>query len=71
MQLYAFVDGAGVRNRGSGQGGGRLTSAGAGIRATIGERFRIAVEAAVPLNEDRFDSGDRTPRLRLLFGTDF
>ncbi|MBC2777837.1 ShlB/FhaC/HecB family hemolysin secretion/activation protein [Parasphingopyxis marina] len=71
LQIYGFVDGAGVRNRGAGLGGGRLVSAGAGARATIADRFRLAVEAAAPLNEDRFDSGDRSPRVRLVLGADF
>lgn len=71
VQLYAFADGAGVRNLGDGGGGGRLASAGGGTRIRLGDGIRVEAEAGVPLNQDRFDSGDRSPRLRVVVGADF
>lgn len=71
LQFYTFFDAAGVRNLGDGGGGGRLTSAGGGARARIADTIHIGVEAALPLNADRFDSGDRSPRLRFVLGADF
>jgi len=71
IQLYGFIDGAGVRNRGNGVGGGRLASAGGGARFRILDRFNLDVEAAAPLTGERFDSGDRSPRLRFVLGTRF
>lgn len=71
VQLYAFADGAGVRNLEDGGGGGRLASAGGGTRIRLGDNVSVGAEAGVPLNEDRFDSGDRSPRVRLVVGADF
>ncbi|MGP1354262.1 MAG: ShlB/FhaC/HecB family hemolysin secretion/activation protein [Parasphingopyxis sp.] len=71
IQFYGFFDAAGVRNLGNGGGGGRLTSAGAGLRAYMADSIRIGLEAGFPLNTDRFDSGDRSPRLRFSIGADF
>ena len=70
MQVYGFIDGAAVRNLGDGNGGGRLASAGAGIRVSVGN-VEIGVEGAMPINADRFESGDRSPRFRLVVGTSF
>jgi hemolysin activation/secretion protein len=63
-QLYGFVDGGMVDNLGQGIGGGSLASTGGGARLGTG-RFDWLVEVAVPLNADRFDTGDRNPRLSL------
>ena len=61
-QLYLFADGGVVTNLRNGYGGGRLASAGAGIR--IGHSvFDGGLEVAFPLNEDRFDTRNRAPRL--------
>ena len=65
IELYAFADAATVSNQGGGFGGGELYSAGGGIRARLADKLRLGLEAGVPLNTDRFDSGDRSPRLRL------
>jgi hemolysin activation/secretion protein len=63
--LYAFVDGGVVSNLGpAGRGGGSLASTGAGLRLGLG-RFEAMAELAVPLNADRFDTGDRRPRINL------
>ena len=61
-QVFTFVDGGVVRNLRGGDGGGALASAGAGLRGgTIG--FDWLVELGVPLSADRFDTGDRRPRV--------
>lgn len=64
VQLYAFADGGVVRNFDQGFGGGRLYSGGGGVRARLG-KFGLGFETAFPLNSDRFDSGDRSPRLNM------
>ena len=71
IQLYSFLDGAGVRNLGDGGGGGQLASAGGGVRIRIADSISTGLEAGVPLNEDRFDSDDRSPRVRVTLGADF
>ncbi|MGP7794450.1 ShlB/FhaC/HecB family hemolysin secretion/activation protein [Sphingomonas sp. CLY1604] len=63
-QVYGFVDGGVVRNLRDGFGGGSLASSGVGLRAGTG-RIDGMVEVALPLNSDRFDTGDRTPRISL------
>lgn len=60
-QLFGFVDGGTVGNLRDGVGGGTLYSSGAGARIGTG-RIDWLVELAVPLNADRFDTGDRRPR---------
>jgi hemolysin activation/secretion protein len=71
IQFYGFGDAAAVRNNRNGVGGGRLYSAGGGVRVRLTSNFRLSAEAAVPLNQDRFDSGDRSSRLRFSLGFDF
>ncbi|MFS0736298.1 ShlB/FhaC/HecB family hemolysin secretion/activation protein [Sphingomonas sp. 1P06PA] len=61
LQLYGFVDGGYVDNLRNGFGGGSLLSSGAGVRLGW-KRIDLGFEMAVPLNADRFDSRDRTPR---------
>jgi hemolysin activation/secretion protein len=69
--VYAFVDGGAVSNRGPlGRDGGTLASAGAGVRFGIG-RFDAMAEAALPLNADRLDTGDRRPRFNLRISRSF
>lgn len=69
--LYGFVDGGVARNRGPlGRGGGSLASTGAGVRLGLG-RFDTMAEIAVPLNADRFDTGDRRPRINLRLSRSF
>ena len=62
LQFYGFGDGGAVGNRRGGGGGGTLGSAGAGLRGGAG-RIDALVELAFPIGEDRFDTGDRKPRL--------
>ncbi len=70
LQLYGFVDGGHISNIGTGFGDGSLMSAGGGLRAQLG-KFDLGVEAAAPVNEDRFESGDRSPRVNVQVGIRF
>lgn len=70
FQLYAFVDGGYVSNIGTGFGDGSLLSAGGGLRTQIG-RFDIGIEAAAPVGNDRFESGDRSPKINVQVGLRF
>lgn len=63
-QIYGFADGGIVGNLRGGDGGGSLFSAGGGVRAGKGPAD-LGLEIAAPLNADRFDTGDRSPRLNL------
>ncbi|MBW6526386.1 ShlB/FhaC/HecB family hemolysin secretion/activation protein [Sphingomonas sp. RHCKR7] len=63
-QGYAFVDGGHVGNLRDGFGGGTLASTGLGVRGGTG-RLDGMVEVAFPLNADRFDTGNRRPRISL------
>lgn len=65
LQLYAFADGGTVSNLGSGLGGGTLASSGAGLRTDITRDLDLDFEVAVPLTEERYDTGDNSPRLNL------
>ena len=69
-QIYGFVDGGVVGNLRDGVGGGTLASTGVGLRAGTG-RLDGMVEVAWPLNEDRFDTRDRRPRLSLRLSRSF
>lgn len=62
VQLYASVDGGHVANLRGGRGGGSLLSTAAGVRAGLG-KFSGTVEIGLPLNKDRFDTGNRHPRI--------
>lgn len=62
VQLYGFVDGGTVTNLRGGTGGGSLFSGGGGVRfGLIG--LDAMVEAALPINADRFDTRDKRPRI--------
>lgn len=71
VQLYAFADGGTVSNLQSGMGGGTLASSGAGLRTDITRHLDLDFEVAVPLTEDRYDTGDNTPRLNLRVSQSF
>lgn len=62
LQVFAFADAGAAWNLNDGIGGGTLSSAGGGVRWGLG-RFDLAVEAAQPLNAERFSTGRRNPRL--------
>jgi hemolysin activation/secretion protein len=70
FQLYAFVDGGYVSNIGTGFGDGSLASAGGGLRSQIGN-IDVGVEAAAPMNTDRFESGDQSPKINVQVGLRF
>lgn len=71
MQLYAFADGGTVSNLQGGLGGGTLASSGAGLRADITRDLGLDFEVAVPLTEDRYDTGDNTPRINVRVSQSF
>lgn len=68
--LYGFVDGGYVDNLRDGVGGGTLASAGGGFRLGVG-RMDVGAEIAVPLNADRFDTHDRSPRFSFRLARSF
>ena len=70
-QLFVFADGGRVANRSGGFGGGSLFSTGGGVRAELVRRVDAAVEIAVPLSGDRYDTGDSHPRVRFSLSTSF
>lgn len=69
-QFYGFADGGVVTNLRDGFGGGNLASAGAGLRLGRGA-FDGGLELAFPLNQDRFDTQDRSARLSAQLATHF
>lgn len=71
VQLYAFADGGTVSNLAQGLGSGTLASSGAGLRTDITRDLDLDFEVAVPLTEDRYDTGDNTPRLNLRISQSF
>ena len=64
VEFYAFADGGTVRNLSGGFGGGSLFSTGAGMRADVDRRTDANFEVALPLSEDRYDTGNQAPRVR-------
>lgn len=70
FQLYGFIDGGHVSNIGTGFGDGSLISAGGGLRAQIGA-VDLNVETAAPIDENRFESGDRSPKINFQLGVRF
>ena len=62
LQVYGSVDGGYVSNLRNGAGGGSLISTAAGVRTGLG-RLSGMVEIGMPLNKDRFDTGNRAPRI--------
>lgn len=69
-QLYSFVDGGMVSNLRDGLGGGSLLSMGGGARLVAG-LVDGTVEIALPLNADRFDTGNRDPRVSVRIARQF
>lgn len=64
------VDGGYVSNLGSGVGGGTLFSAGGGLRARI-RKVELGFEIAAPVNAQRFDAGNKAPRVNFVAGVQF
>ena len=56
MQPYLFGDAAWVWNKNDGMGAQHLKSAGGGIRAELGDRFRFDGTLAVPLEKTGFEN---------------
>lgn len=71
MQLYAFADAGTVSNIEGDLGGGTLASSGAGLRTDITSALNLDFEVAVPLTEDRYDTGNNAPRLNLRISQSF
>ena len=70
LQFYGFFDGGYVDNLRNGFGGGSLLSAGGGARVGTG-RLDGMVEVGLPMNADRFDTGDRRPRISFRIARSF
>ncbi|WP_419825202.1 ShlB/FhaC/HecB family hemolysin secretion/activation protein [Sphingomonas sp.] len=64
LQLYAFADGGTVHNLQRGIGGGSLASAGGGVRLGRGQ-FDGGLEVGLPINADRVDTSNKSPRVSL------
>ena len=62
VQLYAFGDGGTVVNLRDGFGGGSLASGGAGLRVGQGP-VDAGFEVAIPITDDRLDTGTRAARV--------
>lgn len=71
VQLYAFADGGTVSNLAAGRRNGTLASSGAGLRTDITRNLDLDFEVAVPLTEDRYDTGDNTPRINVRVSQSF
>lgn len=70
IQFYGFVDGGFVSNLKSGFGSGSLISSGAGIRSGFG-KAEIGFEVAVPVDDIRMETLDRSPRFNMSLGYRF
>ena len=64
LQPYLFGDAAWLWDRNDGEGAHHLKSAGGGVRAELGDRFRLDGTVAVPLEKAGFE--DRKGDVRLL-----
>jgi hemolysin activation/secretion protein len=71
LQLYAFADAGVAHDLNDAYGTGDLYSAGAGARFKLAEDLRLEIEAALPINEPRYDAGDKSPRISAAIGTEF
>ncbi|QDP19652.1 ShlB/FhaC/HecB family hemolysin secretion/activation protein [Sphingomonas xanthus] len=63
LQPYVFGDAAWAWNKNDGMGADRLTSAGAGVRAELSDRFRLDSTLAVPLEKAGIDNRKGDVRL--------
>lgn len=68
IQPFAFFDAAWTWNRGAGKAQ-QLTSAGGGLRADLGSRFRLDASLAVPLDRAGFAGRKPAPRLLVTLTT--
>src|SRR3546814_5403333 len=70
-QLYAFADAGEVDNLENSYGTGSLYSAGAGARLDFANRLSLGIEAAFPIDEVRYETGNMNPRLSFSLGALF
>lgn len=63
IQAYVFADAGDVGNLRNSYGTGDLYSAGLGTRMLVAKTTWVELEAAFPIGADRFQSGDRSPRV--------
>ncbi|MCW1384840.1 ShlB/FhaC/HecB family hemolysin secretion/activation protein [Novosphingobium sp. KCTC 2891] len=68
VQPFVFCDAAWAWNKGI-AGADRLTSAGGGVRAELGERFRLDATLAVPLERTRIQTRRSDPRFLVTLTT--
>ncbi|HUQ13914.1 MAG TPA: ShlB/FhaC/HecB family hemolysin secretion/activation protein [Novosphingobium sp.] len=68
VQPYAFGDVARVWNKGPGRSD-RLSSVGGGVRAELGDRFRLDATLAVPLEKTDLQTKRGDPRVLITFTT--
>jgi len=71
IQLYGFGDAATVGNLRNDYGTGSLYSAGAGARLNLSHGLSMSLEAAFPIDEIRYGSGDKAPRISASLGAQF
>jgi len=64
VQPYVFFDGGKVRSIGDTLADGALYSSGGGVRTRIG-KSSINLETAFPLNAQRLETGNKTPRFNM------
>jgi hemolysin activation/secretion protein len=69
FQPYLFGDVAWVWNDNDGRGSDRLSSAGGGVRAELGDRFRLDATVAVPLERAGFQTKRGDPRFLITLTT--
>src|SRR3546814_19533818 len=70
-QLYAFAYAGEVDNFENNYGTGSLYSAGAGARLDFANRLSIGIEAAFPIDEVRYETGNMNPRISFSLGALF
>src|SRR3546814_7565556 len=70
-QLYAFADAGEVDNLENSYGTGSLYSAGAGARLDFANRLSLGIEAAFPIDEVRYETGNMNPRISFSLGALF
>ena len=70
IQFYSFVDGGVVSNLENGFGSGGLVSGGGGIRSGFG-KAEFGLEVAVPVDDMRSETLNKSPRINLSLGYRF
>jgi hemolysin activation/secretion protein len=70
-EIYTFADGGSVSNLRNDYGTGQLYSAGVGTRMIVAKNVNLSLEAAFPLNNDRFETGDKSARISASIASSF